>query len=96
LILGIENSEIIPMFPLWKRPFRSRQCKKFSTIIEVPKNLSKKSLQEMGFDYLPDFVTEEEHDSLVAEVDPILQKKKYENSHWDKVITGYRELEKSR
>ncbi len=50
----------------------------------------------MGFDYLPDFVTEEEHDSLVAEVDPILQKKKYENSHWDKVITGYRELEKSR
>ena len=43
----------------------------------------------------PDYISQQEHDSLVSEIEPILKKKKYQSSHWDKVITGYRELEKA-
>ena len=43
----------------------------------------------------PNFITQIEHDQLVAESEKTLKKKKYQNSHFDHVITGYRETEKS-
>lgn len=43
----------------------------------------------------PNFITEVEHDQLVAESEKAFKKKKYQNSHFDHVITGYRETEKS-
>jgi hypothetical protein len=43
----------------------------------------------------PNFITQQEHDQLVAESEKTLKKKKYQNSHFDHVITGYRETEKS-
>lgn len=43
----------------------------------------------------PNFITQAEHDQLVAESEKALKKKKYQNSHFDHVITGYREIEKS-
>ena len=38
-----------------------------------------------------DFITEKEHDLLVEEVTRKLKKHKYEDAHFDSVITGYRE-----
>jgi hypothetical protein len=68
------------------------------------KNSTKYSLKELGFQLHPNFITgssicvltsnptftEKEEASLVAEVDPYLSRRKYETSHWDHVITGYR------
>ena len=43
---------------------------------------------------LPDFITQEEHDHLVNEVEPSLRKRRYEDGHWDAVIHRFREVEK--
>lgn len=40
------------------------------------------------------FVTEEEEKSLLDEVEPYMNKLKYEVSHWDGAIEGYRETER--
>jgi alkylated DNA repair protein alkB family protein 7 len=42
-----------------------------------------------------DFVTESEEKSLLKEVEPYLKRLRYETSHWDDAILGYREVEKS-
>ncbi|KAL0127019.1 hypothetical protein PUN28_005393 [Cardiocondyla obscurior] len=42
---------------------------------------------------LPNFISEKEEDILVQEVDPYMKKLRYEYSHWDNAIHGYRETE---
>ncbi|XP_031562880.1 alpha-ketoglutarate-dependent dioxygenase alkB homolog 7, mitochondrial-like [Actinia tenebrosa] len=42
------------------------------------------------------FVSEEEEDRLIKEVEPYLKTQKYQFDHWDGAIKGYRETEKSR
>ncbi len=34
---------------------------------------------------IPDFITEEEEKSLLAEIDPILTRARYQTAHWDDV-----------
>ncbi|KPJ13428.1 putative alpha-ketoglutarate-dependent dioxygenase ABH7 [Papilio machaon] len=42
----------------------------------------------------PNFVSEEEEASLLAEVEPQLKRLRYEYDHWDNAIEGYRETER--
>ncbi|XP_072761390.1 alpha-ketoglutarate-dependent dioxygenase alkB homolog 7, mitochondrial [Anoplolepis gracilipes] len=42
---------------------------------------------------LPDFISEKEEDILMQEVDPYMKQLRYEYSHWDNAIHGYRETE---
>jgi len=54
----------------------------------------------VGFDVAsavvyPGFVTEEGGMSLIKEVGKRLKRRRFENGHWDSVITGYREVELS-
>ncbi|XP_018309604.1 alpha-ketoglutarate-dependent dioxygenase alkB homolog 7, mitochondrial [Mycetomoellerius zeteki] len=42
---------------------------------------------------LPNFISEKEEDVLVQEVDPYMKRLRYEFSHWDNAIHGYRETE---
>lgn len=44
---------------------------------------------------LNDFVTEEEEQSLIKEIEPYLKRLRYESSHWDDAIHQYRETERS-
>lgn len=39
-----------------------------------------------------DFVTEDEENSLLEEIDKVLRLKRYEVDHWDDAIHGYREM----
>lgn len=41
-----------------------------------------------------DFITEEEEQTLLRELDPGLKKKRYEFDHWDDAIHGFRETER--
>eukprot|EP01122_Echinamoeba_exundans_P014731 TRINITY_DN6727_c0_g2_i1.p1 TRINITY_DN6727_c0_g2~~TRINITY_DN6727_c0_g2_i1.p1 ORF type:complete len:237 (+),score=23.30 TRINITY_DN6727_c0_g2_i1:177-887(+) len=50
---------------------------------------------EKDFVVLPEFLTQEEHDWLLEEVESSLQKRRYQADHFDKVISGYKETEKS-
>ncbi|XP_061741266.1 alpha-ketoglutarate-dependent dioxygenase alkB homolog 7, mitochondrial [Nerophis ophidion] len=40
------------------------------------------------------FITQEEEDALLRELEPGLKKKRYEFNHWDDAIHGYRETER--
>ncbi|XP_011250524.1 alpha-ketoglutarate-dependent dioxygenase alkB homolog 7, mitochondrial [Camponotus floridanus] len=42
---------------------------------------------------LPNFISEEEENILMQEVDPYMKRLRYEYSHWDNAIHGYRETE---
>ncbi|XP_056263046.1 alpha-ketoglutarate-dependent dioxygenase alkB homolog 7, mitochondrial [Pseudoliparis swirei] len=42
------------------------------------------------------FITEEEEEALLRELEPGLKKKRYEFDHWDNAIHGYRETERAR
>ncbi|XP_014604829.1 PREDICTED: alpha-ketoglutarate-dependent dioxygenase alkB homolog 7, mitochondrial-like isoform X3 [Polistes canadensis] len=42
----------------------------------------------------PDFIVEEEEISLMKEIDPYMQRLRYEFAHWDNAIHGYRETER--
>lgn len=35
---------------------------------------------------IPDFITEEEEQSLMSEIDPVLSRSRYQTAHWDDVI----------
>jgi len=43
----------------------------------------------------PEFVTDGESKSLIKEASKRLKRRRFENGHWDSVITGYREVEMS-
>uniref|UniRef100_A0A6M2D1J9 Putative transcription factor collier-like protein ovary overexpressed n=1 Tax=Rhipicephalus microplus TaxID=6941 RepID=A0A6M2D1J9_RHIMP len=42
-----------------------------------------------------DFVTPEEESTLFAEIEPQYKRMRYESSHWDDAIHGYREIERT-
>ncbi|XP_075528927.1 alpha-ketoglutarate-dependent dioxygenase alkB homolog 7, mitochondrial isoform X3 [Dermacentor variabilis] len=42
-----------------------------------------------------DFVTPEEETTLIAEIEPQYKRLRYESSHWDDAIHGYREIERN-
>ncbi|XP_026313471.1 alpha-ketoglutarate-dependent dioxygenase alkB homolog 7, mitochondrial [Hyposmocoma kahamanoa] len=44
---------------------------------------------------LPEFISEQEETSLLAELEPVLKKMRYEFDHWDNAIHGFRETERS-
>lgn len=44
--------------------------------------------KKIGLELIPNFINEEEQDILITEVDSILKKRKYEDSHW--VFKKYR------
>lgn len=44
---------------------------------------------------VPAFITPEEEQQLGEEINPLFKKKRYIDTHWDGVITGYKEIEKS-
>lgn len=41
-----------------------------------------------------DFITQEEEHEIMKEIDPYLQRLKYEFDHWDDAIQGFRETER--
>ena len=45
------------------------------------------------FFLLPNAISEEEEQALVAYLDPLLRRKRYEGDHWDSVIVQYKEAE---
>lgn len=50
---------------------------------------------EKDFLVFPEFITQEEHDNLMEEVEQTLKKRRYQPDHFDKVISGYKETEKT-
>lgn len=44
---------------------------------------------------IPEFISKEEEARLIEEINPLFRKKRYIDTHWDGVITGYKEIEKS-
>ncbi|GAB6032747.1 hypothetical protein CHUAL_011615 [Chamberlinius hualienensis] len=42
-----------------------------------------------------DFISEEEEESMLKELEPYMKRLRYESSHWDDAIHGYRETEKA-
>lgn len=49
-----------------------------------------------SFRVVNDYLSEDEEDTLMKEVEPHLKRLHYENDHWDDAIHGYRETERSR
>lgn len=47
----------------------------------------------LGLDVIPNFVTDIEGRAMVEELQPRLRKLDYLSTHWDQVITGYREFQ---
>ncbi|CAH2229738.1 jg4502 [Pararge aegeria aegeria] len=45
---------------------------------------------------LPNFVSEDEETALLAEVEPVLKRMRYEFDHWDNAIEGFRETERGK
>ncbi|XP_070157680.1 alpha-ketoglutarate-dependent dioxygenase alkB homolog 7, mitochondrial [Polyergus mexicanus] len=68
----------------------SNSCMKESNGI-VPKDWKIELYNTMKV--LPHFISEKEEDILIQEVDPYMKRLRYEYSHWDNAIHGYRETE---
>jgi len=90
----------------WNRVFSPFLKRKFVSYAEIPKSLIDFSSEELEKDIrlggenpeleiISNFITDEEHNSIVEEVDIALQRKRYERKHWDQVINGFREMEKT-
>lgn len=59
--------------------------------------LNSPELQQIENDLwvIPEFISREEETRLIEEINPLFRKKRYIDTHWDGVITGYKEIEKS-
>lgn len=44
---------------------------------------------------IPEFISVKEEQDLLDEIEPLFKKRRYIDTHWDGVITGYKEIEKS-
>ncbi|KAL7545003.1 hypothetical protein ACHAWF_008373 [Thalassiosira exigua] len=78
---------------------RKIKCRSVSTsaLIHDPRYVNVSNAPQ-GFDpssavVYPDFLTEDEGRSLIKEVSRRLKRRRFEDGHWDSVITGYREVE---
>ncbi|XP_053572068.1 alpha-ketoglutarate-dependent dioxygenase alkB homolog 7, mitochondrial [Bombina bombina] len=47
-----------------------------------------------GLNVQHDFVSPEEEETLLVELEPVLRRKRYETGHWDEAIHGFRETER--
>ncbi|WAR24911.1 ALKB7-like protein [Mya arenaria] len=45
---------------------------------------------------IKDFISEEEEQQILTEIEPYLKRLRYETAHWDDAIHGFRETEKSK
>jgi alkylated DNA repair protein alkB family protein 7 len=43
---------------------------------------------------IPDVITPQAEEALVAELDPVMKRRRYSSNHWDSVIVGYKEVER--
>ncbi|EZA57419.1 hypothetical protein DMN91_008715 [Ooceraea biroi] len=73
----------------------SKHISSNSNVKETNKDVTKDWKVELHntMKILPDFISEKEEDILVKEVDPYMTQLRYEFSHWDDAIHGYRETE---
>ncbi|XP_057337229.1 alpha-ketoglutarate-dependent dioxygenase alkB homolog 7, mitochondrial [Microplitis mediator] len=62
--------------------------------IEADKNWRSELLATMRI--FKNFISPEEEDSLFQEVEPYMKRLRYEYSHWDDAIHGYRETERAK
>jgi len=74
-----------------------------STPVEVPsdlpfwldgKNMQALDIVKSHVQVLPSFITEEEEQSLMSEIEPRVKRLRYEYDHWDDAIHGFREIER--
>lgn len=57
-----------------------------------PLDVKEKFLKD--FHLIENFITAEEENSLLQEVEPYLKRQRYERDHWDDAIQGFRETER--
>lgn len=57
-----------------------------------PKDIKKQMITDMNI--LENFITQEEEDSLMEELESYLKRLHYEKDHWDDAIAVYRETER--
>ncbi|GAB0089758.1 alpha-ketoglutarate-dependent dioxygenase alkB homolog 7, mitochondrial [Sergentomyia squamirostris] len=81
------------------RPHLTRNlCKNVSNVSfmkfhkDWPENDYKDFLRDMTV--IPDFITKEEVDKILEEIEPYLKRMRYEFDHWDDAIHGFRETER--
>lgn len=60
----------------------------------TPIPTTEKDWEKWGLELYLDFISEKEEEILANEAMEAVKRLKYEKSHWDKVIMGYRETEK--
>lgn len=85
--LGVARSPA-SRFSGHKGPFLS-----FRNESQWPEDLKQEFLRDLVV--FPEFITPAEHDQLVEEATKALDRQKYQQDHFDKVISGYKEVEKS-
>ncbi|VDK32850.1 unnamed protein product [Taenia asiatica] len=82
--------------------FRTTRCRSSGTAVSSESN---NRLVEFQDDYvrklvseelitIPDFITEEEEQNLLSEIDPVLSRSRYQTAHWDNAIENFRETER--
>ncbi|KAF6204244.1 hypothetical protein GE061_002584 [Apolygus lucorum] len=58
---------------------------------KIPDDLAKEVLK--NFRIIPDFITKDEENDLLGELEPKLRRMRYQYDHWDDAIHGFRETE---
>lgn len=93
-IFGRQYQRVVPSSPIKAHPLSKAadlviiDGKK----IDIADKNVKQILDELWI--VPEFISSEEESLLVAEINPMFKKKRYIDTHWDGVITGYKEIEK--
>jgi len=64
-----------------------------STIVRNGSNPKLENIQSF-FRILPDFITEADERFICDEIEPLLSHVPYNENHWDRAITHYREIER--
>lgn len=57
-----------------------------------PEDVKEKFIQDMGV--VENFITSQEEQEILAEIEPYLKRMKYERDHWDEAINVFRETER--
>lgn len=72
-------------------------CTNSAEIIHKNEENSKEWRKELHatMKVFPNFISEDEENSILKEMEPYLKRLRYEFSHWDNAIHGYRETERS-
>lgn len=73
--------------------FLRRLCTSSETLFEASDDVTLSQIVPF-FKVRLDFVTEKEEALLLEEIEPHIKRLRYEKSHWDGAIVGYREVER--